>query len=108
MASIPTGQDMDEGFRLALTGTPGTGKSTVAGLLSEGGFEVLTVESLAEENGLKGDLDSTDDALVIDTHALHEALLDSWKTMPKDPIIIDGHLSHHLPCDAFVVLLGAI
>lgn len=104
MASIPTGQDMDEGFRLALTGTPGTGKSSVAGLLSEGGFEVLTVESLAEENGLKGDLDSTDGALVIDTHALHEALLDSWKTMPTDPVIIDGHLSHHLPCDAFVVL----
>ena len=55
MASIPAERVVAEGFRLALTGTPGTGKSTVAGLLSEKGFEVLTVESLAEENGLKGD-----------------------------------------------------
>ena len=57
MASIPAERVVDEGFRLALTGTPGTGKSTVAGLLSEVGFDVLTVESLAEENELKGDLD---------------------------------------------------
>ena len=104
MASIPAERVVDEGFRLALTGTPGTGKSTVAGLLSEKGFEVLTVESLAEENGLKGDLDSTDGALVIDTEALHRVLLESWHAMPVDPVIVDGHLSHHLPCDAVVVL----
>ena len=71
MASIPAGRIVDEGFRLALTGTPGTGKSTVSGLLSKAGFEVLTVESLAEENGLKGDLDPADDALVIDTCLLY-------------------------------------
>ena len=104
MASIPAGGNVDEGFRLALTGTPGTGKSTVAGLLSEVGFDVLTVESLAEENELKGDLDPADGALVIDTDALHEALLGPWQTMPASPIVIDGHLSHHLPCDAVVVL----
>ena len=104
MAAIPAERVVDEGFRLALTGTPGTGKSTVAGLLSEKGFEVLTVESLAEENGLKGDLDSTDGALVIDTEALHRVLLESWHAMPVDPVIVDGHLSHHLPCDAVVVL----
>ncbi len=104
MASIPAGRIVDEGFRLALTGTPGTGKSTVSGLLSKAGFEVLTVESLAEENGLKGDLDPVDDALVIDTDALHQALLEPWQTVPVGPVVVDGHLSHHLPCDAVVVL----
>ena len=73
MASIPAGGNVDEGFRLALTGTPGTGKSTVAGLLSEIGLDVLTVESLAEENGLKGDLDPADGALVIDTDEIGRA-----------------------------------
>ena len=74
MASIPAARIVDEGFRLALTGTPGTGKSTVAGLLSKTGFQVLTVESLAEQNDLKGYLDLEDGALVIDTDALHQAL----------------------------------
>ena len=53
MASIPAGRIVDDGFRLALTGTPGTGKSTVAGLLSEVGFDVITVESLADQYNLK-------------------------------------------------------
>ena len=104
MASIPAGRIVDEGFRLALTGTPGTGKSTIAGLLSETGFEVLTVESLAEQNDLKGYLDLEDGALVIDTDALHQALSEPWQTSPGGPVIVDGHLSHHLPCDAVVVL----
>ena len=89
MASIPAGGNVDEGFRLALTGTPGTGKSTVASLLSDAGFEVFTVESLAEDNDLKGELDSADGALVIDTDALHEALLEPWQTMPLGPVVVD-------------------
>jgi len=104
MASIPAGWIVEGGFRLALTGTPGTGKSTAAGLLAKSGFEVLSVESLAERSGLKGELDPEDDTLVIDTDALHRALSKSWQTAPNGPIVIDGHLSHHLPCDAVVVL----
>ena len=104
MASIPAGWIVEGGFRLALTGTPGTGKSTAAGLLAKSGFEILSVESLAERSGLKGVLDPEDGTLVIDTDALHRALSKSWQTAPKGRIVIDGHLSHHLPCDAVVVL----
>ena len=104
MASIPAERIVDDGFRLALTGTPGSGKSTVAGLLSEVGFDVITVESLADQYNLKGDLDPEDGALVIDTDALHQALLEPWRTVPAGQVVVDGHLSHHLPCDAVVVL----
>ncbi|SVB76151.1 uncharacterized protein METZ01_LOCUS229005, partial [marine metagenome] len=52
IASLPAGRNVSDGFRLALTGTPGTGKSTVAQMLSNDGYEVITVESLAEQHGL--------------------------------------------------------
>ena len=104
MASVLAGRIVDSSIRLALTGTPGTGKSTVAGLLEGDGFEVLTVESLAEQNGLEGHLDPDDGALVIDTDSLHQTLSESWQKPPRGSVVIDGHLSHHLPCDAVAVL----
>jgi len=104
MASVLADRIVDSSIRLALTGTPGTGKSTVAGLLAGDGFEVLTVESLAEQNGLEGHLDPDDGALVIDTDSLHQALSKSWQKPPRGSVVIDGHLSHHLPCDAVAVL----
>ncbi|MEC7707160.1 MAG: AAA family ATPase [Candidatus Thermoplasmatota archaeon] len=104
MASVPAGWIVDRSFRLALTGTPGTGKSTVAGLLFDDGFEVLTVESLADQNNLEGHLDPDDGAVVIDTGALNRALFESWQKPPSGLVVVDGHLSHHLPCDAVAVL----
>jgi len=95
---------MSDGFRLALTGTPGTGKSTVAQALSDAGFELVTVESLAEQHGLLGGVDPSDGARIIDTDALHDVLVAPWESPPVGPSVVDGHLSHHLPCDAVAVL----
>ncbi|MDE0706378.1 MAG: adenylate kinase family protein [Candidatus Poseidoniales archaeon] len=95
---------MSGGFRLALSGTPGTGKSTVARILSDGGYAVVSVESLAEQNSLLGEVDPVDGARVIDTDALHDALAPEWESPPDGVVVVDGHLSHHLPCDAVAVL----
>ena len=43
--------------RLALTGTPATGKSSVCALLGEGEFEIVTVEELAVEHECIEDVD---------------------------------------------------
>ena len=104
MVSLLAGRNVSGGFRLALTGTPGTGKSTVAQMLSDGGCIVVSVESLAEQNSLLGEADPADGARVIDTDALHDALAPEWESPPEGTVVVDGHLSHHLPCDAVAVL----
>ena len=104
MVSLLAGRNVSGGFRLALTGTPGTGKSTVAQMLSDGGCIVVSVESLAEQNSLLGEVDPADGARVIDTDALHDALAPEWESPPEGTVVVDGHLSHHLPCDAVAVL----
>ena len=73
-------------------------------MLSSDGYEVITVESLAEQYGLSGEIDPSDGVRVIDTGALHNALAPAWESPPDGHVVVDGHLSHHLPCDAGAVL----
>ena len=40
---------MREGCRVALSGTPGTGKTTISRLLHSEGFDVLSMEKIAEK-----------------------------------------------------------
>lgn len=95
---------MVQAVRLALTGTPGTGKTTIAGLFAAAGWSVVSVEELATNAGALGEVDPSDDAHPIDLDLLHDSLSESWKTAPLEPTLIDGHLSHHLPVDAVAVL----
>ena len=48
---------MRGGCRIALTGTPGTGKTTISDILRMEGFEVLSLEKLAEKLNCLGELD---------------------------------------------------
>ena len=84
-------------MRVALTGTPGTGKSTVASQLGDG-LEIITLEEVAIEAEIVAERDAVRNTDIIDIDALREATAD------LDDILIDSHLSHHLPVDLVVVL----
>ena len=90
--------------RLALTGTPATGKSSVCALLDRGEFETFTVRGLAEENDCIGEVDISDGARPIDLEMLSEALGELWIGAPEKMTLIDGHLSHLLPVDGVILL----
>ncbi len=90
--------------RLALTGTPGTGKTTVTALLAVTGVVLESVEQLAERHGCIGDVDPVDGARPVDLDALSASLGGEWSAPPDEITVIDGHLSHHLPVDAVIVL----
>ena len=95
---------MDRGFRLALTGTPGVGKTTVSSLLADVGYQVETVQDIAQRFGCIDDVDSEDGARPIDIDELNTQIHSEWKNNPIKSIVIDGHLSHLLPVDCVVIL----
>jgi adenylate kinase len=84
-------------MRLALTGTPGTGKTHLAAhLLAH--VEVRSVEDLAAAHGALGAREA-DGAQPVDVEGLR-AFVEAWPT----DLLVDGHLSHLLGLDAVVVL----
>lgn len=83
-------------MRVAVTGTPGVGKTTVARRLAdERGVKYVDVTERVREGASSG-YDDERDAPVADIEALRAAV-------PEDAVA-DGHLSHRLSPD-FVVLL---
>lgn len=75
-------------MRIALTGTPGTGKTTVARLLP---YPVLDINSLVK-GGMNLGIDPVRGCLDADMDALAKHLnsIDSEET-----VILDGHFAHH-------------
>jgi adenylate kinase len=84
-------------MKLALTGTPGTGKSTVADMVAAG-FEVVHVNELIKEGYSQG-LDAERGCLVADIPRLSAHV----KGLKGDSIL-EGHTAHLLPVDVIVVL----
>ena len=97
--------DDASGFRVAITGTPGAGKSEVVkyAINIDKKYDILTVEELAINNQLIGDVDRLDGAKPIDIESLKTILAKEWKKTSRQ-IFIDGHLSHLLPVDAIVII----
>ncbi len=81
---------------VAITGSPGTGKSTLAKQLTDLGFQVRTVEAIALEAGA---LSQQNGQQEIDT-----SKLGSWAQSGTETCVIDGHLSHYCSIDAVIVL----
>ena len=88
-------------LRLALTGTPGTGKTRLSEELQEL-VEILDMSILAEAKGALGQDD--DGNKEIDIEVLSTILAEEWSAPPEKIQLIDGHLSHLLPVDAMIIL----
>jgi len=85
---------------IALTGTPGTGKTSVAAELGElTGYEVVDLTKFVKNHGLGAEEDGEYE---VDVEAMVAALEEELD--PDRDYIIDGHLSHHYSADYCVVL----
>ncbi|MFB6254282.1 MAG: adenylate kinase family protein [Halobacteriaceae archaeon] len=84
-------------MRVALTGTPGTGKTTVSEHLDTS-LEIYHLNEIIEEHGFISDTDSKRNSDIPDLQALQTFLAE------KDDILFESHLAHYLPADKYIVL----
>lgn len=109
--------DVDASPQLvAVTGTPGTGKTTATDRLSEhvdaGAYDDLGVDSVAvvhlndvvQDAELYDDVDEARDSVVVDLDALAAWVDDHVADLDADVVVLDSHLAHHLDADRVVVL----
>ena len=85
-------------MRVAITGTPGTGKTSVSALLRERGHDVLDMTQYIKDNGLREEYDAERDTYDVDVERLNDCLAD------HDNIIFEGHLAHFMDVDSVIVL----
>lgn len=85
---------------VALTGTPGTGKTSVSKELGKQGFAIVDMKEFIEEQGI-GSVNGKE--IEVRVEELVEHLENEFDGSDKD-IVIEGHLSHHYETDYCVVL----
>jgi adenylate kinase len=85
--------------RVALSGTPGTGKTTASELLD---VPVVHLNDVVESEELWTDRDEERDSLVADVEALADWL--DRNEPAGEPVVVESHLAHLFDADRVVVL----
>ena len=84
-------------MRVAVTGTPGTGKTTAVEA-ADTGLEVVHLNDLVREADLSTGEDPDRGSLVADLDAIADRLAG------RQDVLVESHLAHHLEADRVVVL----
>lgn len=88
---------------IALTGTPGTGKSSICSYLHTK-FEIIDLNMYIKKEGLHFGQDEPGGSLIADMDAV-QSRMDELLKNNTVTVIIEGHLSHYLKgTDAVIVL----
>lgn len=86
-------------MRVAVTGTPGTGKTSVCEELSRQGYRVVDLAALAEEQGLVEHPENGDGPGLVDVDRLKKVPLPEVEL-----VFLCSHFSHLLDADVVIVL----
>lgn len=84
-------------MRVAVTGTPGTGKTTATERL-ETDLDVVHLNEAVREEELYDDVDEERDSVIVDLDAVREWLGD------REDVLVESHLAHHLDANRVIVL----
>jgi adenylate kinase len=102
---------------VALTGIPGTGKSTVSKHLRDKDYTVLDINDIVDKNNLVLSYDTSRDTSEVDLPALNKHLKEHLKTdsdnnpsgsspnPPSKVVFLEGHLAHLIDIVDLVIVL---
>jgi len=88
---------------VALSGTPGTGKTYVSALLQKEGYEVVSLNEIAIKKGFIEGIDKKRNSKILDIYRLNEYI--RKKYAKEDPVFIEGHAAHFLNSAEKVIIL---
>jgi len=87
---------------IAISGTPGVGKTSVSAELRSRGYIVIDANEHLRAHGLLGERDEARDTFNVDMEAFNDSLEEYRRS--KDTVFIDSHLSHQCDCSRIIVL----
>ncbi|AEH60053.1 Adenylate kinase [Methanosalsum zhilinae DSM 4017] len=91
---------------IGITGTPGTGKTTVSGILSTSfGYRIINLNDLIKEKELHCGVDTKRDCLIADIEHIHDSLIEliDENTKCGETVLVESHMSHYIT-DTVIVL----
>lgn len=91
---------MQSSMLVAISGTPGTGKTAVCERLRTDGYQVMDLNKLAFETESIIGVDPERDVDIVDTDALRKKVME----LKNDLVFLDGHFSHLMGVDISIVL----
>jgi len=90
-------------MRVALSGTPGTGKTSVATILEKQGYTIVHLLTLSQENHCIAGVDKQRNSQLIDMGKLDNVI---QRDFSSDALVFfDGHVSHLLKTMQKVIIL---
>ncbi len=88
---------------VAISGTPGTGKTSVSKILNQRGFKIVDLNKISIEKGFIIGVDEKRGSNIIDVNMLNKHITNNYTK--KDIVFVEGHLSHLLKnVDKVIVL----
>jgi len=90
-------------MRIGLSGTPGTGKTSVAKYLQKTGYTIVRLNDLAINQGYVDGIDKTRNTKLIDIQKLNRFIRKRYST--KDLVFFEGHMAHLLQSIEKVIIL---
>ena len=91
---------------VGVTGTPGTGKTTLSKMLAKAtGLSYIDVTEIIKDKGIDEGFDNKRKCLIVDTDRLFSEIKSHIKKIKGKGVIIDSHLSHYLPADFLQILI---
>ncbi|OLS20577.1 MAG: hypothetical protein HeimC2_36600 [Candidatus Heimdallarchaeota archaeon LC_2] len=81
---------------IVITGTPGTGKTTVTSILQEKGYFTINLEIFAKKYNCIAGYDDIRQSTIIDTEKLQDTL-QNYLTAGRGIVIIEGHYADIVP-----------